>query len=100
MQEAESSNAVRVVHVERRRKRDWVRTWGPVAALVAAIAGGAPFVFAAINWPWEGKAEAKQAHEELQAGIDAVRDEQRAGNQAVIEAIHKLGERLERKKGK
>lgn len=48
--------------------------------------------------PFESKEDAAAAHAKLQEGMDAMREEHRAEEERVIEAVNKLGDRLGRRK--
>lgn len=89
-----------VVQLEPRQKRSPM-TLVAVVGLVASLATAAPFVFGAINWPWESKDSAASAHAKLQSSIDVLRDEHRAGDAAAEKKLDLILERLPKpKKGK
>ncbi len=93
--------AMRVVQLEPAQPRSWAREWGPTLTLVVTLLGGGVLVFRLIAWPWETKAEAAAAHTQLQAGIDTIRDEQRARDAAASGKLDAILERLPKpKKGR
>lgn len=80
---------------ERRRKTDQAKQWLGIVALVGSIATAGGAIYKIVAWPWLTRDEANRAHESLAADIRKVSEEHRAGDRAVIEALEKLGEKID-----
>jgi hypothetical protein len=70
------------------------RTWLYVLGFIAAAGAAGNTLIQWINIPFETKTDAQAAHQKLQESIDTMREEHRQGDERLLEAINKLGDRL------
>ena len=77
-----------------------LKRWMLIAGVIVATGSALATLsgWGLLSTPWETQANAQAAHTKLQDGLDEMRVEQTKATAAVLEAITRLGEKLEPKR--